>query len=218
VATLLHLLPTVLGGRIIPRRSATLAVLGIAMGTPVVVLGLILGLAPVAGGGAALVLLGAMATAVEAARVVRARGRWTSDPGWHRFAGVGLLAGVAWFATGVSLATLLLLAHGTTGEAWSTPMLGAPLAVGWIAQVLMASWTHLLPSIGPGGPVEHARQRSVLGRVATARLAGINGGAALLAVGWPMGLAPAVAIGVGLATGSVVATAALTVLALRAGR
>ena len=49
VATLLHFLPTVLGGRIVPRRSAALAVLGIAMGTPVVVVGLLAGLR--AGGG-----------------------------------------------------------------------------------------------------------------------------------------------------------------------
>ncbi|HYO43614.1 MAG TPA: hypothetical protein VES19_10495 [Candidatus Limnocylindrales bacterium] len=218
VATLLHLLPTVLGGRIIPRRSAIVAVLGIALGTPIVVLGLLLGLAPVAGGGAALVLLGALATAVEAVWVVRARGRWTTDPGWHRFASVGLLAGVVWFVIGVSMAGLLLLAHGTTAEAWSTPLLGAPFAVGWIAQVLMASWTHLLPSIGPGGPVEHARQRVVLGRVATLRLLGINGGTALLAIGWPTGVAWAVALGATLAAVSVVATVLLTVLALRAGR
>jgi nitrite reductase (NO-forming) len=194
------------------------AVLGVAMGTPVVVAGLVLGLAPVAGGGAALVVLGACAMALEAVRIVRARGRWTTDPGWHRFASVGLVAGVAWFVAGVSMATLLLLAHGTTAEAWSTPLLGAPLAVGWIAQVLMGSWTHLLPSVGPGGPVEHARQRVVLGRVSTLRLLGINGGAALIAIGWPLGIALAVALGVGLAAASVVATVALTVLALRAGR
>ena len=218
VATLLHFLPTVLGGRIVPRRSATLAVLGIAMGTPVVVLGLILGLAPVAGGGASLVVVGALATALEAVRVVRGRGRWTTDPGWHRFASVGLLAGVAWFVLGVLGATLLLLAHGTTAEAWSTPLLGAPLAIGWIAQVLMASWTHLLPSIGPGGPVQHARQRVVLGRVATVRLIGLNGGAALLAVAWPMGLAWAVIAGASLAGAAVLVTVALTVQALRAGR
>ena len=218
VATLLHFLPTVLGGRIIPRRSAVLAVLGIAMGTPVVVVGLLLGSGAFAGGGAALVVLGALATAVEAAWVVRARGRWSTDPGWHRFASVGLLAGVAWFVVGVVTATVLLLAHGATAESWSTPLLGAPLAVGWIAQVLMASWTHLLPSVGPGGPVEHARQRVVLGRVATPRLVGINGGTALLAIGWPMGVAWAVALGVVLAGAALLGTVVLTILALRAGR
>ena len=189
VATLLHFLPTVLGGRIVPRRSAVVAVLGIAVGTPIVVLGLVVGLAPVAGGGAVVVLVGALSMLVEAGFVLRVRGRWTSDPGWHRFASVGLLAGITWFVVGVALALGLLLAHGTSAGAWSTPLLGAPLAVGWIAQVLMASWTHLLPSIGPGGPVEHARQRVILGRLATPRLVALNAGVVLLAVGWPMGSA-----------------------------
>ncbi len=117
VATLLHFLPTVLGGRIVPRRSAVLAVLGIAIGTPVVVLGLLLGLAPVAGGGAVVVVLLARSRWwSRPTRVVRGRGRWTTDPGWHRFASVGLLAGVAWFVVGISTATLLLLAHGTDGR------------------------------------------------------------------------------------------------------
>jgi hypothetical protein len=218
VATLLHFLPTVLGGRIVPRRSAIVAVLGIAMGSPVVVLGMLLGSSPVAGGGAALVVLGALAMALEATRVVRERGRWTTDAGWHRIASVGLVAGVGWFVLGVMLATGLLLAHGTAGEAWSTAVVGAPLAVGWIAQVLMASWTHLLPSVGPGGPVEHARQRAVLGRWSTTRLVALNSGVALLAVGWPMGVAAAAAAGASLAGAAVLATVVLTALALRVGR
>ena len=218
VATLLHFLPTVLGGRIVPRRSAALAVLGIAIGSPVVVAGLLLGFAPVAGGGAALVMIGALATAVEAAHVVRARGRWTSDPGWHRFASVGLLAGVAWFVLGVSLAAGLLVRYGATAETWSTAVVGAPLAIGWVAQVLMASWTHLLPSIGPGTPVQHGRQRAILGRVATPRLLALNGGVVLLAIGWPTGLVVPAAAGGMLVAGAIVASVALAVVALRAGR
>ncbi len=218
VSTLLHFLPTVLGGRIMPRRSAIVAVLGIAMGSPVVVVGLMSGLAPVAGGGAVLVLLGALATVMEAARVMRARGRWTTDPGWHRFASVGLLAGVAWFTVGVAVAAGLVIVNGATADAWQTPLVGAPLAIGWIAQVLMGSWTHLLPSIGPGGPVDHARQRVILGRVATARLVALNAGTAILALGWSMGIAAAVAAGGALAGAAVLTTVHLTVLALRARR
>jgi hypothetical protein len=218
VATLLHFLPTVLGGRILPRRSAAVAVLGIAMGVPVVVAGLLLGSGPVAGGGAVLVVAGALATALEALHVVRARGHWTTDPGWHRFASVGLLAGVAWFVLGVTVAAGLLAVHGATADAWSTPAVGAPLAIGWIAQVLMASWTHLLPSIGPGGPVQHARQRVILGRVSTLRLVALNAGVALLAVGWPWGLDGLVATGAALSGATVLASVALAVAALRAGR
>ena len=218
VATLLHFLPTVLGGRIVPRRSAALAVLGIAIGTPIVVLGLLVGSGPVAGGGAALVMVGALATGLEAAQVVRARGRWTSDPGWHRFASVGLLAGVAWFVVGVSLAAGLLVRYSATAEAWSTEVVAAPLAVGWIVQVLMASWTHLLPSIGPGTPVQHGRQRAILGWVATPRLLALNGGVVLLAIGWPMGLVAPAAAGGTLVAATVVVSVALAVVALRAGR
>lgn len=215
VATLLHFLPTVLGTRIVPRRSAILAVLGLAMGAPVVVVGLALGSREIAGGGAVLTMLGAAALVVEALRLVRSRGRWTTDPGWHRFASWGLLAGVGWFTAGVTVASLLVLVRGASADAWDTAMVGVPLALGWVVQVLMASWTHLLPSIGPGGPPDHARQRIVLGRIATARLVALNGGAALLAVGWPGGL-PALALTGGLlAGGAVVSSVALALAALR---
>lgn len=219
VATLLHFLPTVLGGRIVSRRSAPLAVLGIAMGAPLAATGLLLASGPVSGAGAMVALTGTLAMAVEAARVVRDdRGRWTSDPGWHRFASVGLLGGVAWLVVGVALATGLLVVHGPTAEAWSTALVGAPLAIGWVVQVLMASWTHLLPSIGPGGPVQHARQRVILGRVASARLVALNAGVVLLAVGWPAGQGAAAAAGAVLAGSAVLASVALAVAALRAGR
>jgi nitrite reductase (NO-forming) len=219
VATLLHFLPTVLGGRIVPRQSAAVAVLGTGMGVPVVVVGLLVGSGPVAGGGGILALVGALAMALEAVQVVRAdRGRWTTDPGWHRFASVGLLAGVAWFVLGISLATGLLVAHGATADAWSTPVVGAALAVGWVVGVLMASWTHLLPSIGPGGPVQHARQRVILGRVATTRLVAFNAGVALLAVGWPMGQPAMAGAGAALAGAAVLGSVVLAVGALRAGR
>jgi nitrite reductase (NO-forming) len=218
VATLLHFLPTVMGGRIVPRRSAALAVLGIALGTPIVVAGLALTSGPVAGAGAVLVVAGALATAVEAARVVRDRGRWTTDPGWHRFVSVGLLAGVAWFVVGVAAATALLIARGPNADGWSTALVGAPLAIGWVAQVLMGSWTHLVPSIGPGGPVEHARQRVVLGRAATGRLLALNGGVAMVAIAWPAGLGALATFGGALAAAAVATSVVLLAAALRAGR
>ena len=82
----------------------------------------------------------------------------------------------------------------------------------------MASWTHLLPSIGPGGPVDHARQRVILGRVATPRLVALNAGVLLLAVGWPMGIAAASGVGAALAGAALLATVALTIGALRVAR
>jgi nitrite reductase (NO-forming) len=217
VATLLHFLPTVLGTRIVPRRSAILAVLALAMGSPIVVAGLAAGWGTVAGGGAALTLVGAGALALEAARDARARGRWTTDPGWHLVAEVGLLAGVAWFVVGIALASwrVVAFALGLAPDAWSTPLVGASLAVGWVVGVLIASWTHLLPSIGPGGPPEHAAQRRILGRAAGVRVVAFNLGVLLLAVGWPAGIPAVAAMGLGLVVAVVIASAALALAALR---
>jgi hypothetical protein len=219
VATLLHFLPTVLGTRIVPRRSATLAVLALSMGSPVVVSGLAVGWGAVAGGGAVLTLIGAGALVLEATRDARARGRWRTDPGWHLVAEVGLLAGVAWFVVGIALASVRVIGFGLglpwAPDAWSTPLVGAPLAVGWVVGVLIASWTHLLPSIGPGGPPEHAAQRRILGRAAVPRIVAFNVGVLLLAIGWPTGIAELAVVGLALVLVAVVMSVALAVLALR---
>jgi hypothetical protein len=224
LSTLLHFLPTVLGTRIVPRRSAAVAVLGVALGSPLVVIGFLSGLLVIAGAGAVLTLAGVGALVAEARAVRAARGRWTTDAGWHLVASGGLLAGVAWFAIGAGAASLLVLARvlGLTGDdfAWQSSVVAVPLAVGWVVQVLIASWTHLLPSLGPGGPVEHAVQRIVLGRAAAPRLAAINAGAALLAVGWPTGVAALALPGGALVVVAVVASAGLawSALGVRAAR
>ena len=215
VGTLLHFLPTVLGTRIVPRASAIVAVLGIAIGAPVVVLGLGLDAGPLVRGGALLTAIGVGALALEATRVTRARGRWTTDPGWHRLTGIGLLAGTGWFTIGMAVVIARLLMVGSAPDAWSTSLVGAPLAVGWVTQVLIASWTHLLPAIGPGGPTGHAVRRAILGRLAIARLLALNGGTTLLAIGWPMGIGSAAAVGALLAAGSVLTSVALAIRALR---
>jgi nitrite reductase (NO-forming) len=224
LATLLHFLPTVLGTRIVPRRSATVAVLGVALGSPLVVVGFLSGAVAVAAGGAVLTLVGIGGLVAEARAVRAARGRWTTDAGWHLVASGGLLAGVAWFAVGAGLASLLVLARsaGITGDdlAWRSAIVAGPLAVGWVVQVLVASWTHLLPSIGPGGPVEHAVQRALLGRAAMPRLAALNAGVAMLALGWPTGIAALAAGGALLAAAAVVVSAGLawSALGVRARR
>ena len=81
----------------------------------------------------------------------------------------------------------------------------AALGIGWIAQVLIGSWSHLLPAIGPGDPVAHARQRAMLGRAATARVSALNVGVALATFG---ALAKVATVGV---VGLVVCAAALAV-------
>ena len=219
VSTLLHFLPTVVGARIVPRGSAALAVLATAAAAPLVVVGQLAGWEAVSGGGAVLALVGAAALVLEASRVYGSRGTWTTEPGWHRISTVGLLAGVSWFAVGCTLAAALVLAAALglvpPGEAWSSPLVVAPLVVGWAIQVLIASWTHLLPSIGPGGPREHGIQRTVLGRAATPRLVALNLGAMLLAVGWPLGIGVLAGAGALLAAGAVVASIGLAASASR---
>ena len=203
-----------------PRRTAVVAVLAPALGVPLIVASLILGLPVVAGGGAAVVLVGAIALAVEAVATVRARGRWTTDPAWHLVAEVGLVAGVVWYVVGITLASgrLAAFALGHAPDGWSTPLVAAPLAVGWVVQVLVASWTHLLPSIGPGDRPAHARQRVVLGSSAVPRLIALNLGAALLAIGWPTGAAPLAAAGLVLVAVAVLASVALGSMAIRTAR
>ncbi len=219
ISTLLHFLPTVLGTRIVSRGSGILAVLATAAGAPLVVTGHLAGVEAVAGGGAVVALAGAGALALEASRVHRSRGTWTTDPGWHRMAGVGLLAGVGWFVIGTGLASALVLVAALglvrAGEAWSSALVAAPLALGWVVQVLIGSVTHLLPSIGPGGPREHAVQREVLGRAATPRLVALNAGTALLAVGWPLGIGALAGVGALLAAAAVVTSLGLVASALR---
>ncbi len=222
MATLLHFLPTVLGTRIVPRASAVLAVLATAIAAPLVVVGATTGWVDLGGGGAIVALVGAGALVVEARRVLAARGTWTSDADWHLMASASLLAGVAWFAVGVSLASALVLARaiGLIGDdrAWSSPLVAAPLAVGWAVQVLVGSWTHLLPSIGPGTPVDHARQRLVLGSLARPRVLALNVGTACVAIGWPAGISGLTAVGALLVAVSVVSAAGLAWSAIRLGQ
>jgi len=229
VGTLLHFLPTVLAARIVPRRSAAVAVAGIGVGVPAVVLGsltVIVGMgagwAPlvtagdlVARAGAVATLAGAAALVVEAIAVIRSRARWTTDAGWHRFSGGALVAAVAWFAVGTLLAAGPVMISGPVPGAWTTAIVIPALALGWVVQVLAGSWTHLVPAIGGGGPAGHAARRVVLARWATVRLVALNVGTVLVAVGWPAGLVPVALAGAFLAAAALGASLALAAAALR---
>jgi hypothetical protein len=218
VATGLHFVPTVVGARIQPRGAGAIAVLATGGGPLLIGVGMAMGSGPVAGGGAVVAVVGAGALVVETARTVRSRGRWTTDPGWHRVASGGLVAGTAWYLVGLLVAAGLVLARPADGGAWSSPLVAAPLVLGWVIQVLIASWTHLLPSIGPGGPAEHARQRRVLGWVAMPRLVALNAGVALVAIGWPAGSSVVAAGGAGLVGVVVLASVGLAIAAVRVAR
>ncbi len=187
-ATLVHLYPTVLGTRISLRRSIRLALGGLSVGPPAVALGYLLGSDPVARAGALVVLAGAGALLWFIGEAHRARGRWTTDAAWHRFSSWSLAAGAAWYAVGIAIAAVRVLGSGADPAGWATDLVAAPLVTGFVLQVLVGSWTHLLPAVGPGDQRLHARQRTVLAAGANTRLAALNGGVALLAVGLSSGL------------------------------
>jgi nitrite reductase (NO-forming) len=222
IATLLHFLPTVLRTRIVLRPSAVIAVLATALASPLIALGLSLGINVVTGGGAVLALVGAGALVVETGHVRAARGIWTFDADWHFVASASLLASVAWFAVGMTLASALVLARaaGLVGDdrVWSSPLVAGPLAIGWVVQVLVGSWTHLLPTMGPGTPVNHARQRSLLGLWAGPRVVALNVGTACVSIGWPLGISQLTGFGVLLVAVSVVSAAGLALAALGVAR
>ncbi len=182
VTTLVHLWPTVVGTRIVPGRAGAGMGVGWGLGPPVVALGFATGSDFIARTGAVVALSGAISLAVYGIARWRARGRWTIDLAWHRTATGHLAAGIAWGATGGAAASVLVLADGASPSAWSSAVL-VVIAVGWVAQTLVGAWTHLLPTIGPGGPVLHAAQRSVLGRLTAPRLVAWQAGTALLAAG-----------------------------------
>lgn len=194
-ASLVHLAPTVAGTRIRPRRSADVALLALIAGAPVVALGMATGSDVVARTGAVVELAGVIALAVYSASVHRDRGAWTSDPGWHRFAGLSLLAAPAWLLVTVVIAAGRILWLGASPATWSVTLLAVPLVAGGIGQVLVGAWTHLVPAIGPGDQTRHARQRAVLGRLSSVRWVALNGGVALASVGVIAGADGLLAVG-----------------------
>jgi nitrite reductase (NO-forming) len=186
VTTLLHLAPTVVGTRLRPRASGRLAVIGIALGAPLVAAGFAAELEPLARAGAISVLAGALGVVGHgiAIHLDGDRGRWTTDIGWHRFTSLALLAGQAWLGLGLAVAAARVLDSGANPAGWSLPVLVGPLVIGGVSQVLIGALTHLLPAIGPGDPIRHAAQRRTLGRAAAVRLAALNAGAALMTIGF----------------------------------
>ncbi len=215
--TLLHFFPTVVGARIALRPSARVTVYGLASGAPVVALGFVMGSDPVARVGAIGTIAGAGGLAVYAWRTWLSRGRWTTDPGWHRFAMDGLVSAIAWLEVGIAIASGRVLVFGADPAGWSVEAIAGPLIVGWVGLAIVASATHLLPAIGPGDPAAHARQRGLLGRAAVVRLVVLDAGVAALTVGVPPGLDPLVVAGGALTAIGLGATASLVIAAVVIG-
>ena len=217
-ATLLHLAPTVAGTRIRQRATAIVAVTGLILGPPFVALGLGLASDAIARLGAVLELIGAAALVGHAVSVWRGRGRWTTDAGWHRLTGWSLTAAPAWFLVAVGIAAGRVIEHGASPTSWSLGFVAAPLALGWLAQVLIGSWSHIVPAIGPGDMTAHARQRVLLGRVASARFVALNLGVGMLTIA-TIAAGPdwTAVVGIALVVGSIVASLVLFGVAAAVG-
>jgi hypothetical protein len=215
--TLVYLAPTILGARIRATPALGLMVGGMGAGPMLAAAGFALGSTPLVVVGMALTMVGAGGQMAYVADCRRRRGGFTSEHDWRRVAVGHLAAGTAWFAiaTTVALGTML---NGRGLAGWSLGLLGLPLVAGWMLQALVGSWTHLVPSVTPGIPDDHARQRRVLATGARARLIAWNGG--LLAAWWGAWLSmSAVAIAGGIVLlATVAASVALMVRALTIGR
>jgi nitrite reductase (NO-forming) len=169
-ATYVHLMPTVLGARIVEGRLPRAAIGGLAAGVALVSGGFALGSDVVVRVGAVMALAGAAAVPVSVVAAIRqpGRGRWTTALGWHRFVSWSMVASAAWFMVGIVGASLLVLVHGASPAAWSLAMVGVPLVIGGVVQAIVAAATHLRPT---GAAVDVAtRARDRLGRVARSRV------------------------------------------------
>lgn len=212
VATLAHLAPTVEGTRIQPRRSARFAIVGIALGVPAVAIGYVTSADALARLGGVLVAVGAIAVPVHALAI--GRGRWTTDPGWHRMTAWSLRAASGWFAAAMLIAVGRLLWFGADPQGWALIDIAAPLAIGWVLQVVVGAIAHLLPAIGPGDHASHRKQRGRLGTLATARVLGLNLGVAALWAGHLANAAVLVLAGALAVATAILGSIALAVAAL----
>jgi hypothetical protein len=79
---------------------------------------------------------------------------------------MSLVASTVWFALGVGAAAWSAFIHGASASAWSLAAVGVPLVIGGVLQALVASATHLVPTLGGAMP----RGRSRLGRAARVRV------------------------------------------------
>lgn len=212
-ATLVHLAPTVAGTRIVKRRSATLALVFLVAGPPLVAAGFALSDEIIVRAGALIEVLGATALTVHGALVWRHRGRWSTDPAWHRVTGWSLSLAPTWLLVAATFAAWRIMWFGADARGWRLEDLAAPLAVGWVVQAMIGSWTQLVPAIGPGGPAAHATQRITLARAARSRVVALNVGVLLVVAGTLFAVTPFTAVGMVLC---IIATSAAIIVLVAA--
>lgn len=213
-ATLVYLAPTVLGARLRPSLPLAVGLAGVAGGPPLAALGFALDARAVVLAGMATTLVGAAGQVAYALDAHRRRGPFTSEHDWRAVVVWHLVGGTGWFAAACAVALVAVAAGGPVGG-WSIGVLAVPMVAGWLLQELVGSWTHLVPSVTPGSPADHAAQRRVLAFASRSRLVAWNAGIGLAWAGLglempPMAAAGAIAIGAAAVTSVVTLARALT--------
>ena len=216
-ATLVYLAPTVLGARIRASRWLVAGTVGIALGPMAAAIGFGLDARMAVLSGAGLTLAGAIGQIGYVVDCYRRRGPFSTEHGWRAVSVGHLLAGPAWFAAAV-LAAFVDMAAGRALAGWSTGVLAIPMVGGWMLQELVGSWTHLVPSVTPGDPEVHARQRQLLAVAARPRVAAWNLAVGAAWAGLALEIAPLAIAGFALLAASVAVALIALGRALTAGR
>jgi nitrite reductase (NO-forming) len=180
--TLVYLYPTIVGARIRAHPSMAAAVVGLLLGPPLAAAGYAVSLEPLALAGAGMALVGAAGLLWYGIDTWLRRGQWARDLAWHDVAARHGLAAMAWFVAAAAAMAARILQEGVVVPGWALGIIAIPIIGGWVAQVLVAAWSYLLPAVGPGDMAAKGRQRAVLAWAAVPRLVAWNVGLLLL---WP---------------------------------
>lgn len=209
-ATLVYLAPTVLGARLRPSVPLIVGLVGVAAGPLLTAAGFAVDLRAAVIAGMVVTFIGAVGQVAYALDAHRRRGPFTTEHDWRRIVIWHLVGGTAWFAAACAVALAGMLGGGTVAG-WSLGVLAVPMVGGWLLQELVGSWTHLVPSVTPGSPADHAAQRRALAFASRTRLVAWNAGIAAAWAGLALDIAQLSAVGatlVGLALVASVATLA----------
>ena len=216
-ATLVYLAPTVLGARLRPSAPLVVGLVGVAAGPLIAVAGFVLDGREVVAAGMAVTLVGAIGQVAYALDAYRRRGPFSTEHDWRRVVIGHLVAGTAWFAVACGVA-LAAVAGGGPVAGWSIGPLVVPLIAGWLLQELVGSWTHLVPSVTPGGPADHAAQRRALAFASRSRLVAWNAGIGLAWAGLALDLAALAVTGALLVAAPVAVSVATLAVSLTRAR
>lgn len=193
-ATLVYLAPTVLGARLRPSVPLVAGLAGVAAGPVLTAAGFASDLRPAVVAGMGVTLVGALGQVAYALDAHRRRGPFSTEHDWRRVVIWHLVGGTAWFAAACAVALAAMLGGGMTAG-WSIGVLAVPMIGGWLLQELVGSWTHLVPSVTPGSPMDHAAQRRALAVASRTRVVAWNAGIAAAWAGLAFEIAPLGAAG-----------------------